>query len=377
MRNKQFPFWVFTISVLIALVVPVLIEDGMFMDGMLYTCVAKNLSQGIGSFWLPRFSETLHPLFDQQPPLGFGIMAVFFKLFGTSIYVERFYSFVTLCLGAFLIAEIWKIFFKGNVEIKKIAWLPVLFWIIIPVCFWSYANNMLECSMVIFDLLAILFVLKFFENKFVIHLLLAGVFIFLASLTKGFQGLFPLAAVFFHWLAFRKISFVKMIRHSLILFAVPAIIYVLLFQNENAHHGLSAYIHNRVQNSISSVSTVDSRFYLIGRLGQELLPSLALSLVLFFIFRKKKTQAKNYFRHILFFLLIGISASFPLIVTLEQRGFYLVTSLPFFGIAIAIICAPYLSPVVEKINPSAISFRIFRAFTVLLFVGALFFSGLQ
>src|SRR3974390_1549393 len=105
MRNKQFPFWVFTISVLIALVVPVLIKDGMFMDGMLYTCVAKNLSQGIGSFWLPRFSETLHPLFDQQPPLGFGIMAVFFKLFGTSIYVERFYSFVTLCLGAFLIAE--------------------------------------------------------------------------------------------------------------------------------------------------------------------------------------------------------------------------------------------------------------------------------
>ena len=199
MQNKHFSFWIFTLAVLISLVVPVLIRDGMFMDGLLYTCVAKNLSQGIGTFWHPHYSPFTHNLFDQQPPLGFGIQAIFFKLFGTSIYVEKFYSFLTLCLGAFLIAKIWAYVFREETHIKRAAWMPILFWIIIPVCFWSYSNNILECTMAVFDLLAIYFILKFLQRNHFFLLILSGIVIFLASLTKGFQGLFPLAALFFHW----------------------------------------------------------------------------------------------------------------------------------------------------------------------------------
>ena len=33
------------------LVLPVLIMDGMFMDGVLYACVSKNLANGFGSMW--------------------------------------------------------------------------------------------------------------------------------------------------------------------------------------------------------------------------------------------------------------------------------------------------------------------------------------
>jgi len=377
MQNKHFPFWIFTAAVLIALVVPVLIQDGMFMDGLLYACVAKNLSQGIGTFWHPHYSPTMHSLFDQQPPLGFGTEAIFFKLFGTSIYVERLYSFLTLCLGAFFIVKIWRLIFREEKSMQNIAWLPVLFWIIIPVCFWSYSNNMLECTMVIFDLLTIFFILKFFEKNFFLHHALAGVFIFLASLTKGFQGLFPLAAIFFYWLVYKKISFLRMIVCSVLLLSVVSLIYILILQNPSAKDGLTFYLHNRVQHSIASVITVENRFYLIGRLLQELIAPIAISLLLYLLLQKKYSEQKNYSTHFIFFLLIGISASFPLIVTLEQRGFYLVTSLPFFAISISMISASYVTAAIEKMKPQIISFRIFRFATIAVLSGSIIFSCLQ
>lgn len=377
MQNKNFPFWIFTIAVMIGLVVPVLIQDGMFMDGMLYACVGKNLSQGIGTFWHPHYSPFTHNLFDQQPPLSFGIQAVFFNLFGTSIYVERFYSFLTLCTAAFLITKIWKQFFKEEVSVKNISWLPVLFWIIIPVCFWSYSNNMLECTMVVFDLLAVYFLLKFFENKFFLHLVLAGVFIFFASLTKGFQGLFPLAVIFFYWIVYRNFPFGKMIIYSFALVFVLALIYSLILLNPSAKDGLLAYLHNRVEHSISSVSTVENRFELLSRLAQELIVPVSVSLLLLLLLRKKFGVQKIYSKQSFFFLLIGISASFPLIITLEQRGFYLVTSLPFYAISIAAFSASYVATAIEKINLQKVSFKIFRWASTALLAGSAIFSVFQ
>ena len=377
MQNKHFPFWIFTAAVLISLVVPVLIQDGMFMDGMLYVCVAKNLSEGIGTFWHPHFSPQHLVFFDQQPPLGFGIQAIFFNLFGTSIYVERFYSFLTLCLGAFLITRVWQQIFAQETEIKSISWMPVLLWIIVPVCFWSYSNNLLECTMVIFDLLAIYCILKFFEKSFSLYLALAGVFIFLASLTKGFQGLFPLAAIFFYWLVFRKFSFVKMLLYSCQLLSVTALIYIFISLNDSARDGLSAYLQNRVLNSIASVSTVENRFYLIGRLFTELLVPIVLSLLLLILLRKKIKTEKIYSKYYIFFLLIGISASFPLIVTMEQRGFYLVTSLPFYAIALAIISATYTTSALVGVDTKKTGFKIFKVFSIILFCGSIIFSGMQ
>lgn len=377
--KKQFPFQLLTAAILAVLTLPNLIQDGMFMDGLLYACVAKNLADGIGSFWFPHFSETMHAVFDQQPPLGFGIQAVFFKLLGSSIYVERFYSFLTLCLGAWLISNLWKDLFKDQQEIKNNSWLPVLCWIIIPVCFWSYSNNMLECTMVLFDLLAITFILKFFEKKYIPYLILAGACTFLASLTKGFQGLFPLAAIFFYWLSYRNISFLNMLRYSLLVFAIPAATYLLLFQNDSAGESLTAYLHNRVQNSISSISTVENRFYLTGRLVQELLVPIGLAVLLVaLLFRKKiPIEKEKNIRHVLFFLLIGVSASFPLMVTLEQRGFYLVTSFPFFAIAIATLASPYVAGATMKLDPGKNKFKIFSVLSSLALAGAIIFSLLQ
>ena len=42
LMRKNYPVWLFTFSILILLTVPKLIQDGMFLDGMLYTCVSHN-----------------------------------------------------------------------------------------------------------------------------------------------------------------------------------------------------------------------------------------------------------------------------------------------------------------------------------------------
>jgi hypothetical protein len=81
----------------------------------------------------------------------------------------------------------------------------------------------------------------------------------------------------------------------------------------------------------------------------------------------------------LFFLLIGISASLPLMVTFEQRGFYLNTSLPYFALALASYSENWLSDFQKS---GLISTRIQRRIPVLLIsiaslgiIGLLYFSG--
>jgi hypothetical protein len=53
--------------------------------------------------------------------------------------------------------------------------------------------------------------------------------------------------------------------------------------------------------------------------------------------RKEKNTLTNV---ALAFFLVGMAGILPLMVTLEQRGFYLVTGLPFVTTAIALLCVP-------------------------------------
>lgn len=377
MQNKHFPFWLLTSTIFCALILPVLLKDGMFMDGLLYASISKNLSEGIGSFWLPHFSKTLYPFFEQQPPLGFGIQSVFFTLLGQTIFVERFYSFLTALITAYLIILLWRQTFNNNE--KNSSWLPVLIWITIPVCFWAYSNNVLENTMGVFDLVAIIFSCKFIQRKNILHLLLSGIFIFLASLTKGLQGMFPLIVLFFGWFIYRKLSISKMIFYSLILICIPVFIYLLLFQDDTIHKSLSVYLNNRVVHSIQTQTTVDSRLYLLNRLFMELLPAICFSaIVLFFSsnkFSKNIFQTQEHKKHFFFFLLIGISASFPLMITLEQRGFYLVPSLPYYSLAFASVLAPLIPRLLNQIN--ILQFRIFKTVAFILLPCVIIFSAFQ
>lgn len=382
---KHLPFRIFTLAIFIVLIVPLLVQDGMFMDGVLYATVAKNQAEGFGSFWYPIFADTWNkhgvPTFHEHPPLVFGIQSLFFKIFGTSIYVERFYSFLTAFLTAWLIHLNWKILFQNQKELSNFSWLPILFWIIIPVCFWSFQNNMHENTMGVFTLASTYFLLKFYfqkpKNR---YLIIGGIFIFLASFCKGVPGIFPLAFPFLIWISHRNISFVNVIHHTLLLCLIAFGIYALLMVHEPARESLIFYFENRLLDRIDSDPTVGNRFYIVGRLFQELLPPLILGVLIVF-FSKLKTNTITFnnldLKNGLLFFLLGFAGTLPLLLTLVQKGFYMVHALPYFGIGIALIIVPNLTIFFKKQSTEIINNKTFTILSSMLLIGAILFSSLQ
>ena len=140
----------------IAICAPTLFSDGMFLDGVTYAAIAKNMANGFGEFWSPYYSDSLFPKFHEHPPLAIGIQAFFFKVFGDSIYVERIYSLATYLITGRIIVLIWKRI-TGSFQF---GWLPMLLWFLVTDTVWACSNNMLENTMMIFTTLSFLWILK-------------------------------------------------------------------------------------------------------------------------------------------------------------------------------------------------------------------------
>lgn len=352
--------WIFVCTVMLILTVATLIKHGMFMDAMLYTSVSHNLSHGIGTFWLPYFDEyNVADLssFHEQPPLAFGIQSLFFRLLGDSMYVERFYTFFTMCVNAFLINILWKEITKDTPTLKPFGWLAILLWITIPVCFWSYSNNMHENTMSMFTLSAVLFSYKALQSQQnnIFYFILSACFICLAALTKGFPALFPITVPFLHWLFIRKKSFPKIVLYSSIMLLVMIIIGFALYLYPPSHESLSIYLFKRAFQRINEAPSVDSRFFILGRLFSELIPAFAFTalFVLISMWKKIDLEFSIQKKQAFLFIFIGLSGSLPLMLTMVQNGFYFVASLPFFGIGFALITAPVIWALLQKIKPEA------------------------
>jgi 4-amino-4-deoxy-L-arabinose transferase-like glycosyltransferase len=379
--HPQSPFWILAAAIVIILTLPVLIQDGMFMDAMLYTSVSHNLSMGIGTFWFPQFSNSnIAGLssFHEQPPLVFGIQSLFYKVLGDSMYVERIYTFFTTCCTVALIIYLWQVIYKNYTAEKKLAWIAVIFWITIPVCFWSYANNMHENTMGIFTLIAVIFVYQAFQAQSFayLYLILCGIAIFLATLSKGIPGFFPITVPALYWLFTKKISFGKAVLQSIIITMIPILIYALLWLFPMSQKSLSIYLFQRVLHRINEDPTVTSRFYILGRLFMELIPQLSIVLMVFAIARFKQMHVfiAERLRESLFFCSIGIAASAPLMLTLVQKGFYFVPALPFFAIGLSILIAPVIAK--WQIHRKKAN-TIFVFASLVLFVGSIGITALQ
>ena len=383
--NKHFYFWVLSFSAIIGLILPILIQDGMFIDGVLYTSVGKNLANGIGSFWFLEFSQlgfADNITFHEQPPLVFAIQSLFFKFLGDSIYVERVYSFITACFNAYLISILWKLITRDYGSLNKMAWLPVLLWIITPVCFWSFQNNVMENTMGIFTLSSIYFCYKalYTHKRTYLNLLFAGIFIFLASFSKGVPGLFPIVFFGIYWIVTQQLSFYKMLSFSLVIVFVPTIIYTLMLLDEEAYRSLSIYFSERLIGRIGSSPTVGNRFYTLYRLVSELLPALIITIILLVTYKIKYINNKidsSYNKKIILLIIIGLSGSLPLMLTMVQKGFYFSHSIPFFALGLSLLIAPGLLNFIDRINLNKIPFKTFKVFSIILLITTIIISLLQ
>ncbi len=376
-----FPFWIISLTTLLALTVSSLVQDGMFMDAMLYTSVSRNLSLGLGSFWFPYFDPWNVigiSSFHEQPPLGFGIQSLFFRVFGDHIFVERLYTFFTICITTLLIITLWNQIFRKDGQYKTMGWLPVLLWITIPVCFWSYSNNMHENTMGLFILLSILIMYRCLQSDKLLpgYWILAGICIASAVLTKGFPGLFPISFPFLYWVIMKENSFKRMALQTTLLLGLIILFGLLLYLYPPSRESLSIYLFKRAFARINSMHSVDSRFFILFRLLSELIPAFCFTALIFLISKIKKIEfiLTGYRKMAFLFLATGISGSLPLMLTMVQNGFYFVPALPYFGLAFAILNVGPIYALILKMKTQVLKYLSIASLVLFCGVGIFIYS---
>ncbi len=375
--NKNIPFYFIIISVFIAVVSVSLLSDGMFMDGLYYATISKNLANGHGSFWNLHFTKTLHYNFYGHPPLAMVLQSFFFKIFGNTILTERLYSIIMCVITGYIIVAIWKNL--APEKQKPLAWIPLLLWLSVPVVLWGYANNMLENTMTVFVTLSVLFLIKSMQKHRFLNLFTAGIFLFAGFLTKGFVALFPWSFLFLFWIIAKKISFKRCITDSL--FFIIATIFplvIIYFFNHKGIDFLYNYINKQVIGSINNTVTVDSRFFIIQKLFKELIPAISVIICFLIIMRIKRIKsANNNLRTFVFLFVFGLTGVLPITISLKQSGFYILAVYPFFSIALALLIAPHLSRIYAKINTQTKTFRLITVFSIILLCASIVFASLQ
>lgn len=375
MKTNQKPFYIIVLAIFIGVLSPNLLSDGMFMDGLYYAAISNNLANGIGSFWDLFFTKTLHPHFHEHPPLAFGIQSVFFKLFGGNMLVERIYSFCTFIITGFIITRIWNRLVDVNYQ--KLAWFPLLLWITVPLVTWSASNNMLENTMMIFTSLSVLFTLKSIENKRILNLVLSGIMLFLGVLTKGLVALFPLSLLLWIFIINRTISFKRFISDLIISLSAIVIPFLLLFIFiPESYESLLEYFNVQIVRSITSIQTTESRFHILQMLFNELSPMIILVFLVWYLTRKNQfiNQKLNW---AIIFLLLGLSGVIPIMISMKQRGFYILATFPIFSIALSLFILPRVNYLVEKINYKSKGYEVFKYVSYTLLLITIVSSSLQ
>jgi len=364
--GKQFKILGWSIVFLIAtlLVLCFYTQEWMFLDGITYTAISRNLYLGYGSFWKPYYNENINPFYI-HPPLMFWLLSKFYWLLGDHTYVPKIYNAIVLLLSVITIRSIWV---KIDEENKKIDWWPVLLWICAAVVFETSRNTMLECTLSLFALASIRFLLSVVTSNtktvVVTYIFIGGFFIFLAFVTKGFVALFPMAFITIYTIIYKQ-RITKMLGLTFLLIAVFSVLYIFFITiNSSSNNYISIYYQEYVFKSISNKETFTQmgRWFLIKRLFLEILPFIVLAFV-FIIISKKRSFEINWKIAAMFFL-IGVSASLPLFISQKQRIHYLYPSFPYFILSVACVTKPLLLHWLSKLKQTKVTIYV----SVVLFI---------
>lgn len=372
---KYLPFYIIVLALFIGITAKSLFTDGMFMDGLWYAVISRNLAQDMGSFWDLYFSQTVYPHFHEHPPLAMGLQSILFRIFGDSILIERFYSFFSFLFTGWIMVLIW----KSTVDKKyaSLAWISLLFWVITPLITWCVSNNMLENTMMIFTSLAVLFTIKSLNKKRYLNLSLAGIMIYLGFITKGPVALFPLSSLFWIFILNRDIEFKRLVSDTLVIsLAAMAPVLIIYLMEPESIDSLMTYFNKQVVGSLRNARSVDSRFYILENLINNLIPVGILLLFMFLITAKKKIESRRS-KWVAVFIAIGLSGVIPIMVSLKQSSFYILASIPFFSIALAEIIAPRVYYFTARINYKSKGYQGFKWISYSLLSGSIFLTAMQ
>ena len=369
-------FWLFAISILIIIILPFLIQEGMFVDGVTYSALSKNLAHDIGSPWAPRFDNIISPPFYSHPPLVFIIQSYFFKLFGDGFYTERIYNFCLVLLTIYGMLLFWRLMNAAH-DIQKMGWLLIFVWMCIPLASWTFKNNMLENTVSVLVLFSSYFLIYgILKNKF-FSLFPASICLLAAFYSKGFVGLFPLVIPLLYLIVYqpKEKNYAFLFQFGILLLPALGFFYFYATVPEiklNLQEYIKIQLIPALNNESNIVAPTDRMHIMMDLISDTIFLVLCLLLIRYFNKKEKFIIPTQFIKNAIFFCCIGLLASVPLMVTLKQRKFYLVPSLPFFVLAFSFIFAPSLVRYLKKISNTTAS-RLYKI-SILIFVGSLIYS---
>ncbi len=361
MKKISLYFWLLNLALFIFLFMPNLVRHGMFVDGLWYATLSRNLAEGSGTFWQPFLTETFFPTFYSHPPLMFGIQSLFFSIFGDHLFVERLYCLVISLLTIYSIHFFWRYLFRKSPRYRALSFLPVLFWLSNETVYFTYVNNLLEGTLGLFTFWAVFLFYHWSENYgdrgYLPWLKLIGgaILVFLAVLTKGLVALFPLAVPGIYWLLYRKMSFLHLAIYTAFITGIVVISLYLLIQIPAASAYLDGYLDIQLSHALVGESKENlrtTRLHILKMLFERSLPVLILLVLLIgYQYRaERKLMPDHLSRRSLFFILVGLSGTLPIMITLKQVSHYLIPVLPYFSIGFALLAAPIISQLFIKIQ---------------------------
>lgn len=324
------------------------------------------MAHGLGSHGTPYLSATFFSEFYEHPPLVFIIQSVFFRLFGSGIYVERFYSILTFGLNCYLILRLWKHLSKSTPDLTTFTCLPLVLFMLNENVFQGYTNNLLECTMSIFTLSAVYSLFLYLEanqRKSFLYIIYASLFIAAAFMCKGPTGLFPLAFFFLYCLFITGFTLKNMLKDSVKLFSCFFLILFLLLLIPSIRHNLVSYFDIQVKAALTNQRTENIRMFRVHILNEffqkNLLPiSITLFLGVYVFFKKKNMLTKSQKQISFLLLAIGASGTLPIMISFKQASYYLIPAIPFYAIGLAYLLAPSLNKLSNDINIQIPRYRL-------------------
>lgn len=327
----------FSWAIAALLFLPLLFTKGMFYDGLSYASIARNMNDGVGTFWIPSYTPSIFPEFYKHPPFSFGLHRIFYHLFGDQPWVDRIYPYTMYGLSVLMLRRIWVLFVPAGHR----AWIPQLLWTLTPTVIWVHRNNMLEAPLAAAVLCVVWLLFEGTMKKNYIWSLLAGIVFFFSLGIKGPVSLFPLMTLPIMATLYperRRAALYSMI----IMIVVFSAIFAYFYVNQPAYENFfSSYLTKGLLPILFG-----NQEYVGGTLKSiiEILKQLALPILVTIIFRMRKKEAYTLQRGSVFFFLLALCGTLPFLLMDRQQHYYFMPSMAFWMMGFAIHLAQHEYP---------------------------------
>ncbi len=329
-----------TAGLFIAVTAGRLLSTEVFVDGVTYGVVARNLATGRGSFWSPSYVEGLSP-FHQHPPLGLWLESLAFRLLGDGPFVEQVWGIACFAIVAALVARLWR---RSDGE-RELAWWPVLLLLLMPLSSWVATAGLLEGPLTVCTLVALLLCLAALRQPRWRGVLALGLAAGMATagglLVKGPPALYvlvaPAAALVLHGAAAMRRALALMAALALGLAATTALTAAL--GGAGAERFLVDYLRDQLRPSLLGQHEHTSRgLLLLAALRELSIPGL-LVLLGFLGIAPGQVSSLNRRRAALFGL-CALAAILPFVPFGKQLEWYLAPALPLCALALGALGEP-------------------------------------